>query len=303
MPIMCSRWNHLILICGLLGLVTPPLAADPVKFYGSRAIGMAGALRAAATGDLAPLLNPSGMSLARSYTLTGAYQYADPDSSHDFHLSAVDSTSASNVGGGISYTHHRAKGPILSATDGTRAAKESGNQWGISLSFPFADKLYVGVTGKYLRGSFSGQAFKKEFTYDVGLTLRPISILSVGVVGQNLKDTDISWSPRTFGGGVALTPIPVLLFAFDVVSEKVSQDVTRDQAMYYMGGGELMLGQVIAIRAGGGKDGLAKNTYLSAGFSVIQAGVGALDFGFCQTISGKKLTTFAISARFFVPAI
>jgi hypothetical protein len=111
------------------------------------------------------------------------------------------------------------------------------------------------------------------------------------------------WLPRTFGGGVAVIPMPMLLFAFDVVTEKVSNDATRDQATHYMGGGELMLGQVIAIRAGGGKDGFSKNTYFSAGFSAIQGGVGALDFGFRRDISGKELTTLSVSARFFVPAI
>jgi hypothetical protein len=304
MPIMGSRYRkNVIFTCGLLWLSSPPLQADPARFSGTRATGMAGALRAAATGDLAPLLNPSGMSLARSYTVTSAYQYIDPYSSHDFHLSAVDSTSASNVGGGIFYTHHRSSTEPNLETSGGIALKDTGHQGGISLSFPFADKLFIGITGKYIRGTFNGQGMKKGFTYDAGITLRPISILSVGVVGQNLKDLGMRWTPRTFGAGVAVIPMPILLFAFDVEIEKISGDATRDQATYYMGGGELMLGQTIAVRAGGGQDGYSKNTYFSLGFSAIQAGVGSLDFGFRRDISGKELTTFSVSARLFVPAI
>jgi len=86
-------------------------------------------MRAAATGDAGPMLNPSGMSLVRAYTAEGSYQYGSPDSTHDGHVSVVDSTSGLNLGGALFYTFHAASPGGIS---------QSGQMGGASLSFPLA---------------------------------------------------------------------------------------------------------------------------------------------------------------------
>src|SRR5687768_4896169 len=79
--------------------------ARAFDFPGTRATGMGGAMRATATGDAGPMLNPSGMSLTRAYVLETAYQYVDPGGENDFRTSIVDSTSGFNVAGGLYYTY------------------------------------------------------------------------------------------------------------------------------------------------------------------------------------------------------
>ena len=253
-------------------------------------------MRAYATGDAGPQLNPSGISLLRAYLLEGSYQYGSAASSHDARISAVDSTSGFNLGGALYYTYHRD-----TTSDGVN---QTGHLFGGSLSFPLLDKLFLGGSAKYLRFTDLTGTTHKGFTFDAGLTLRPIPQVSIGAVGYNLLDRETPWAPRAVGGGIAVLPMPNLMLVFDSVLEKVYDDPTRDQVMYYMGGGELSFSSAAAIRAGGGRDGMTKNAYVSAGVSLLSAEIGALDFGLRQDVSGaKKATIFGVSARLFVPSM
>lgn len=248
-------------------------------------------MRAIATGDAGPQLNPSGISLMRAFQVEGAYQYGKTADSHDARISAVDSTSAFNLGGALSYAYHHAS---------PGGVTQTGHLIGVSISFPFADKIFVGGSAKYLRSS--GTTNPSGFTFDAGLTVRPVSQLSVGVAGYNLRDFDLAWLPRGVGGGVAFLPLPTLIFVFDAVYEKVYGDASRDSTTHYMGGGEFSFSSSGAIRAGGGWNGLTNNGYLSAGVSAISGEVGAVDVGLRQDVTGPSTTTIvAISVRLFVP--
>jgi hypothetical protein len=273
-----------------------PAFADGVLFPSPRPLGTGGAMRAMATGDAGPQLNPSGISLLRAYLLEGSYQYGTAQGSHDARISAVDSTSAFNLGGALYYTYHRD-----SPADGVT---ETGHLFGGSLSFPLLDKIYFGGSAKYVHFADATGTTQKGFTFDAGLTLRPIPQLSIGAVGYNLLDRETPWAPRAAGGGIALMPMPNLLLLFDSVLEKVYGNTGRDKVMYYMGGGEFSFAASIAVRAGGGHDGMTGNSYISAGVSTLSADIGALDIGLRQDVSGtKKSTVFGVSARIFVPSM
>jgi hypothetical protein len=269
-----------------------PLAlAEGILFPGTRPLGTGGAMRAIATGDSGPELNPSGISLMRTYQVEGSYQYGRTMGSTDARLSAVDSTSAFNLGGALNYTYHRAS---------AGGVTETGHIIGVSLSFPFLEKIFVGGTAKYLHFGDNTSGF----TFDAGLTVRPMSSLSFGVAGYNLRDFGIAWVPRGVGGGVAVLPSPMLIFVFDTVYERVYGNPARDDVVHYMGGGELSFSSSGAIRAGGGWNGLTKNGYVSAGVSALSAEVGALDVGLRQDVSGESRTTIVgISVRLFVPGM
>jgi hypothetical protein len=265
--------------------------ADGTALPGTRPLGTGGAMRAAATGDAGPMLNPSGISLVRSYTAEGAYQYGSRDSTHDARVSLVDSTSGLNLGGALFYTFHAASPGGVSQT---------GHLTGASLSFPLGDVVFIGVTGKYLHYPAA-----KGFTVDTGLTVRLAQFFSLAVVGYNLTNPGNS-APQAVGGGACLSLVPGLLLLADSVLERVSKDATnpqetRSSAYYVMGGGEY-LARTVAVRLGGGWDGLNRNGYLSGGISFV-SGVGALDASLRQDISGNRIGTFVgVSARLFVPA-
>ena len=292
---LLRRSALLLLTCAGVAGSSASAFAEGVLFPGTRPLGTGGAMRALATGDSGPQLNPSGISLMRTYQVEGAYQYGRTAGSNDARLSAVDSTSAFNIGGALNYTYHR------ESADGV---SDSGHIVGGSLSFPFVDKVFVGGSAKYIHVTDAGNTTQTGFTYDAGLTIRPISQISLGAVGYNLRDFGIPWLPRGVGGGVALLPMPTLLLVFDTVVEKVYGDPSRDRTTHYMGGGEFSFSSAGAIRAGGGWNGLTKNGYISAGFSALSAEIGALDLGVRQDVSGQnKSTIFGISVRLFVPSI
>jgi hypothetical protein len=285
-------------VAGLLGVSTivGVAHADGMLFPGTRPLGAGGAMRAAATGDAGPMLNPSGISLMRSYAIEGAYQYGKELGSQDARISAVDSTSGFNVGGALYYNYHY-DGP-------GEGIKESGHLGGASLSVPVLERAYLGANFKYVHFEDGANRTHSGFTFDAGLTLRLIPQISLGGVAYNLRDLDTWWAPRGYGGGVAVLPLPALMLVFDVVSTKVYGDQERDQALSFMGGAEFSMGTTAGIRAGGGRDGNTRNGYVTAGITVISAEIGALDFGIRQDVSGQgKTTMVGASARLFVPTM
>jgi hypothetical protein len=267
-----------------------PAHADGTALPGTRPLGTGGAMRAAATGDAGPMLNPSGISLLRAYSAESFYRYGTRDSTQDAHVSVVDSTSGINLGGALYYTYHHAS---------PDAGTETGHLAGVSLSFPLADVLLLGATAKYMHFS-SATDPKNGFTFDAGTTIRAGQFLSLAVVGYNLTNPKTSFAPLAIGGGASVSPVPGLLLLIDGVIERVSADPNRDNAYSLMGGGEYMASS-LSIRLGGGHDGLNRNGYLSGGLSAVST-VGALDASVRRDISGDRKGTFVgVSARLFVP--
>jgi hypothetical protein len=286
------------LLAVALGVVAfhAPARAEGTLFPGARPLGMGGALRAVATGSNGPMLNPSGISLMRAHTLDGEYQYGRTAESHDLRISSADSTSGFNLGGALYYAYHRASQ--------SAGLNQNGHLAGGSLSFPFLDKVFLGANLKYVHFTDIASTTRKGFTFDAGLTVRPLPQLSLGAVGYNLREVAPAWTPRGAGGGIAFLPIPILLFAFDSVWTKVYDDPTRDQAWQFMGGGEFTIGTAAAIRAGGGRDGVTRTSFVTAGVTTLSAQLGAVDVGVRQDISGEtKNTIVGVSARLFVPSI
>ena len=271
-----------------------PARADGTAQPGTRALGTGGAMRAAATGDAGPMLNPSGIMLIRSYTVEGAYQYGSRDSSHDAHVSLVDSTSAFNLGGGLFYTYHTAS---------PASGSQSGHVGGASLSFPLGEVVFLGGTAKYMHVSTEIDGctrVHKGFTFDAGLTVRLAQFMTLAAVGYNLANPKNSLAPQGVGGGVSLSLVPGLLLLADSVLERVYNDATRSTAYDVMGGAEY-LAKTMAIRLGGGWDGPNRNGYLSGGLSTVSP-TGALDVSVRQDISGDRKGTFVgVSGRLFVP--
>jgi hypothetical protein len=275
--------------------------ADGTALPGIRALGTGGAMRAAATGDTGPMLNPSGISLMRSYSADSSYEYGSRDSTHDARISLVDSTSGLNLGGALFYAYHRGS---------PAGSSQSSQLGGVSLSFPFGNLLFLGGTAKYMDFSTesNGCTFTKSgFTFDAGITVRPMQYFALALVGYNLTNPGISFAPQALGGGVSLSAFPGLLLLLDSVLERGSKDPTAPQstppskAYYVMGGGEY-LGETMAARLGGGRDGVHKNGYLSGGLSFVST-VGALDISLRQDVSGERKSTFVgVAARLFVPA-
>jgi hypothetical protein len=273
-----------------------PAQAAELDVRSPRSLGMGETLRGAAAGSSALFLNPSGMSLTRSYVIEAGYQNAQPLHGHVAHLAIADSTSAFNLGGGVYYTY---------ATASPEARAGLGrHEGGLALSLPLGDAATIGATGRYLRtwidqgpaAAPSPASKKNGFTFDAGLTIRAGKMISLGLVGYGLRDLGTSQATRSFGGGVAVIPTGQLALAVDAVTAKLGDD----RRLTVSGGAEYTFATSLAVRLGGGsvQDGEAFGT---AGLSLLSE-VGALDIGGRLDMNGKSESLYlGLAARLFIP--
>jgi hypothetical protein len=274
------------------------------EFTPTEALGTGGASRAWAIGDQGPLLNPSGMSLAKAYTIDGTYGYASRLSDQFLHASIVDSTSPFNLAGGLYYTYHS------SSPSGGLAAH--GHEGGLALSFPFGPYVSIGATLKYFKledaDVFNGH--DGGLTFDVGATIRPTEIVSLGLVGTNLRDLGTSQATQAVGYGVALIPLTNMLVVADGLTRFSPDNQTGRKGTSLMGGAGYTFFGKLAVRAGGGYDATTGNGYLTFGLSGISSEIGAFDGGVRQDLTRSALasgaevreTVLQVSLRLFIPA-
>ncbi len=273
------------------------------EFTPTEALGMGGASRAWALADEAPLLNPSGMSLTKAYTIDGTYGYASRLSGQFLHASIVDSTSPFNLAGGLYYTYH--------STNPSDGLSGHGHEGGLALSFPFGPYVSIGATLKYFK-LLDADAFNGHdggLTFDVGATIRPTQVVSLGIVGTNLRDLGTSQAAQALGYGVALIPLTNLVVVADGLTRFTADNQTGRKGTSLMGGaGYTFLGK-LAVRAGGGYDAATGNGYLTFGLSGVSE-IGAFDGGVRQDLTRSMLasgtevreTVLQVSLRLFIPA-
>jgi hypothetical protein len=286
----------LAVACAAL-LALPGVALGFADFVGSRGLAMGQAGRADARGDQGPLWNPAGMSLARLYTVDGEYGFITRGGGHAARLSVVDSTSAFKLAGGLFYGYRTASPAGL--------PKLTGHEAGIALSYPFADRVLIGVTAKYLNLSGGvepdGKPDHSGFTADAGITVRAGSMVTIGFAGYNLRELSTVQAPRSLGYGVAVQPTPDLTLVADGYHDFTTTDPLRGTTTTVSGGAEYVLQRRIVFRVGGGRDGGREHGFLTGGLAALSE-LGSLDFGVRQDVSGDaKLTFIAAGVRLFVP--
>jgi hypothetical protein len=245
------------------------------EFQGTRALGMGGATRAWAIGDSSPLLNPSGMTLVKAYSVEASYAYTSRNAGQFFHGSIVDSTSAAGIAGAVYYTFRMDSPAGL--------PKGRGHEVGASLAMPLGPYVGLGATLKWFRlqGADRGPAPELSpggLTVDAGLTLRPSPRLSFAAVGSNLRDLNAGQAPQMVSFGAAFLPVPELVLALDAFHAFTRDDFLGTRGTGFAAGGEWVSPQRVAVRAGGGTDPLLGVGYLSGGLSIL-SDIGALDLG------------------------
>jgi hypothetical protein len=284
-----------------LGTAAPALAIE--GYSGTRPLGMGGASRAWALGGAGPLLNPSGMSLMKSYTVEGGWGFGRRLTENVLHVSVVDGTSIYNIAGGAYYTYHHIAPP------GTTGQAHEG---GLALSLPVGQHVAVGATVKYMRflGADIFQCQTGGVTFDLGATVRPVPILSLALVGTNLYDLGNGYAPQGLGYGAALLLGPNLIVAADGRTRFRADNITGRKGTSAMAGVEWTLVQKVSFRAGGGYDSANGNGYVTAGLSGI-SDIGALDAGLRQDVflgedaagvANYRQTVIGLGLRLFVPA-
>jgi hypothetical protein len=283
--------------------VAPVPASAFEDYSGTRPLGMGGTSRGLALGSAGPLLNPSGMSVIKSYTVEGGYGYGRRLTENFLHASVVDGTSSYNIAGGVYYTYHHVAPP------GTTG---QGHEAGLALSLPVGEYVALGATVKYLHllGADAFQGHTGGVTFDLGATIRPIPMLSLGIVGTNLYDLQNGHAPQGVGYGVALLAGSDLVIAADGRTRFTIDNVTGRKGTSAMVGAEWTIAQRVALRAGGGYDAGSGNGYVSAGVSGV-SDIGAFDAGLRQDVvlgegaagaANYRQTMVGVGLRLFIPA-
>ena len=262
---------------------------------GPRATGVGESLRAAATGALATVLNPAGLTLARNYVVEASYGYRHADKTHVQAVSICDSVTT-RVGACVFYNHVSA--------DPTVPGDLYLHEGGITMSTPMGP-LSLGVTNKYVSYNESMtetvpvDSSHKGFVFDAGLTYRVFPTFTVAAVGYNLLGSDDSRYATAMGFGVAFNAMDRLLLAADA-----KYDFETENARY--GGGVEYLftsGQAqqgMPIRGGYVYDSGSGASYITGGLGFITTKI-AIDSALRKQVNHGSELLCQFSLRLFLP--
>jgi hypothetical protein len=276
--------------------VAPEVGYNHGQIETPKVAATAGSLRATSNSTDALFLNPANIATARVYHL-GAFASIWPQASRQtYGGGVVDSiVSSSRVAGGFggTYTRQDPDGVDRKIID-----------LRFALAYPFSDSFFVGAAGRYLSAEqegfprdlgqlrpsaaaagLAGEAIVKTFTFDAGLTVKPVKELSVSAVGYNLTDTGNGFLPLMLGGGVGYSAD-----VFSVEADVLGDFTTYDEAMMRaMGGGQILLGGHFPLRLGYRFDEGATSHLVTGGVGYLDTAY-AVDLSIQRVVSGDSLT-------------
>jgi len=265
-------------------------------------------LRASPTGESAILLNPAGMTLLRSYIVSGLYQFRVSDEASLVNASVVDSAT-NKIAAGLFYSFSHASPSKMLLQPGSQpfALEETimTHEAGLALAYPFGSYLHIGLITRYVNITVeqpenTPDSVKLEdidtVTMDFGAIIVPFSSLRLAVVGYNVVPVEGYEFPIQLGLGISYAFGSKFLAEFDTVL-----DFSRDEtvAASYHGGAELFLANLVALRGGFQHDTFREASYVSGGVGFITRKVG-IDLAVRQMVDGGAETLLAVSIRMFV---
>jgi hypothetical protein len=284
----------------LVALPAAALADDRFDALGPREVALGESGRGAAQGAQSIGVNPSGLALDRNLVFDGTYAHRNLDGLNAFGVSGCDSTTP--VAGCVYYRYLGASLDL-----GGSSADWRSHVVGVTAARALTPIVLIGAAVKWFdhNTELAGQEDVRGFATDLGLTIRPTSVVSVGVAGYNLIAKDTPRYPRGVGGGIALRPMGSLGLSFDAVF-----DLDRDQdrgkgrfgggAEYFVSSGEGQLGY--PVRLGGVYDALGEAGYVTGGLGLATVRVG-LDVSARFQVSGPgDEFTLVAALKMFGPA-
>ncbi len=251
-----------------------------------------GAVRALSSSTEALFDNPANMSVARVYHLTALAQIWPESGRQSYGAAAVDSVgSSSRLAGGVGATYN---------TQDTDGIDRRWTDIRFALSYPFSDKFYMGVAGRYLMLSQNGEGplgaslassglagdkIVRSVSFDAGATFKPTDGLSLSIVGTNLNNPGNGFQPTGVAGGIGFGKDLFSLEA-DVAGDFTTYDKTTVRAM---AGGEVLLGDHFPLRAGYRYDDGAKSHSLSGGLGYVDTLFSA-EIAIRRVVTGEPVT-------------
>lgn len=262
----------------------PPAPAGIPDLVGPRALALSSGTGIAASNE-GMYLNPAAAGARRRYSIEGLLlvDRRSADTTAQFVGGSVVDSLSGPVAGGVSYLR-------------AQRGEFQGNFWNVMLAGPIAKDLHLGVAGKYL--SVKGPRNTSAATVDAGLFWQPVESFSLGFAGYNLVPVaNDAVAPRGAGAGVGIGSDRSFQLTADWRADFDRRGKTTNR---YGAGLEVLLGNLVPLRAGWSKDEMLDTRWWSVGAGLVtQSGV-ALDIGYRQSLDDASARTIAATFKVFL---
>jgi len=275
----------MVLPAGAARPADPPLAPTSADLVGARGLALGG-YRGLPTGNDGMFTNPATLAARKRYAVELQYLLDRQGGSRAwqwFQGSVVDSETSA-VTGGFAYTR---------VVDGA----SSGNLYHLPVAFPLGGGLFAGVTGKLLDlRSAAGKT--RVATADAGLYWQAAAALGLGAAAYNLVPTgEKQEAPRAYGAGLHVGDGR----RYNVVLDWRGDAERRGKlTSSWAAGGELLVGDMVPLRAGWLRDDTRGASWWSAGAGLVSSAGVALDVSYRQGIDHPDDRTLAAAVKLFL---
>lgn len=259
----------------------------------TRGLALGNAMSASASGTSAIWHNPAGITSAIMYSFDAAYIYRHQDDSHGFETNLVDMKSNAYVGAALGFAYQHANPNNLS---------QHMLDVRLGLAVPLADNLLsIGVAGLYNFIQLDGKKTLSQLSMDVGLLIRPLEWLTLGVAAQNLFVGDhADTMPRMIAAGISAGSLELAFNVMFEASFNLSADDIANSGSYGVGV-EYVLKKFIPIRLGYRYEmGDGDHHVLTAGLGYRhQGGIFGLDLAYQHHFADFSNEVFSGSLDFY----
>jgi hypothetical protein len=181
-----------------------------------------------------------------------------------------------------------------------------GHLFFLGFSGPIAEKLHLGVQGRYLKlgglepiDKLAGKEPINAVTADAGLNWNASGLVTVGLAGFNLIPTGHPASlPQSMGAGLAVGSDTSVRVMADWRGTFLPGSRIANR---YAAGVGALVGGMTALRIGWMRDELLHSSWWSAGAGLIGSDGFSIDVGYKQSIDVAGAREMALSLRYFPP--
>ncbi len=263
-----------------------PLPASIPDLVGARALAI-GAYRGLAGGNDGIFANAASLAATKRYAIETQWlidRVGADTAFQAFGASVVDSEMGS-VTGGFAFTH-------------VPSGPWTGNLFHLAMAFPLSTGLYLGATGKYQSLDGPGGDEMRAANFDASAFWQPVRLVGVGVTGYNLLSAGHkTLQPRALGVGGSVGDDRRFHVAADWRGDFDRQGKLTSA---YALGGEVLLADLVPVRAGYLRDETRNASFWSAGLGVVSSSGIAIDVTYRQGIDDSQNRMFAVALKLFL---
>lgn len=264
----------------------------------ARGLSLGTGSRASSISTSALAYNPAALVVGRLYHIEAAIDYMPEFDAVALGGAVVDSATA-KVGAGFALRGFLSGDEGLGGIDGR-----------LALAFPFSDAISLGVAGRYISITHDDEVpsatagktvittteLAQGFTMDASFRIAPSPMIHLELAAYNFINQRSAQVPIIVGTSVALVPNAMATIGVDFLADMTSYD---SPTYSIGGGGELLLGNSVPVRAGYMVDVERALHMVTAGIGYTDRMVG-FDLSLQQQVKGGEQTRILGAFRYYV---